>query len=200
MALAGPHVGMPGVGPQAVAVAGVLGAEHGVLQLVHGHGVIRPGVDDLLLKQEAAVDVHHGLGGFHEPAFQQGQALLFGAALQHLVAQHRLVEDAGGLRQGHGGVDQLIGQAGQAAVVPGVAQLMGQGADVGEASLEIGHDQAAVGEMHRRAEGATGLAVPGIEIDPALFKGVVDEVRHLRGELAHLPEQGFPGFLNRVLL
>ena len=84
--------------------------------------------------------------------------------------------------------------------MPAMAQLMGQGADVGEAALEVGHHQAPVRVMHAGTEGAAGLAVPGIEINPPAVKGVADEGSHVRGEFAHFPDQDFPGFLHGILL
>ena len=200
MALAGPHVGMPDLRIQSVAVAGFLGPEHGVFQFIHAHGVILPGVNDLLLEQKTAVDVDHRLGGFHQPVLQQVQAFFGPAALQHLPAEHGLVENARGFRQGHRLIAHHVGKTGHAAVVPAVAQLMGQGAYIGEAALEIGHHQAAVREMDGGAESAAGFAFPGIEINPPAVKGVADEGGHVRGKFAHLPHQNFPGILHGELL
>ena len=88
------------------------------------------------------------------------------------------------------------GKARQAAVVPGVAQLMGQGAHVGEGAGEVGQHAALIQGVQLGAESAAALAVPGIHVDPAVFKGMVDEGRHVGGELAHFGQQLFPGFLD----
>ena len=198
MALAGPHVGVPLLGIQPVAVGGVLGAEHGVLQFIHRHGVIGAGVDDLCFKQVAAENIHNGLGGFGQRGVQQGQLLLGGRGFQHLMSQDSLVEDGGRFRQGHGRVGGQVGQTGHTAVVPGMAQLMGNGAHIREAALEIGHDQAAVGIVHPGAEGATGLSLPGIQVNPPIREGMAHEDGHFRIELAQLLHQLGLGLVDGV--
>ena len=71
----------------------VLSTEHGVFQLIHGHAVVGPGVHHFAFKQEAAVNIHHGLSGFHKAALQQGKTLLILSLRQHQVAKKRLVEN-----------------------------------------------------------------------------------------------------------
>ena len=52
--------------------------------------------------------------------------------------------------------------------------------------------------MNRGAECAAGFAVARIQVNPARIKGVSDEFRHFRGELAQLCHQLFFGFFHGV--
>ena len=198
VAFACPHVRMTHVFRQTVAVGGILGTEHGILQLVHAHHVISTGIHHFIFKEVAAVDVNHRLRCFHQAVFQQGELLLFCSRGKHLMRQHGFVEDGCRLRQRHGRFNHAVRQASQAAIVPGVSQLMGNGADIGETSLEIGHHQTAVFAVHTGAESTACLSFPGIHIDPPLLKGIVHKICHLGRELAHFQQQLGTSFLNGV--
>ena len=53
--------------------------------------------------------------------------------------------------------------------------------------------------MHAGAERAALLALPGIDVDPALLEGAVDELGHDRAEAAHDAHQHGPGLVQRVM-
>ena len=61
---------------EAVAVALILRPEHGFLQFVHIQRVIGLRGDDLLLEQEAGIDIHHRLRLLDEAGIQQRQLFL----------------------------------------------------------------------------------------------------------------------------
>ena len=85
-------------------------------------------------------------------------------------------------------------------IVEGVAQLVGQGDDVAEGTVEIGEDAALSGAGHAAVEGAAHLAIAGIEVNPRLVKGPLHHVVQLAVEAAEDVQQIVLGVLGGVLL
>lgn len=73
MALARPHIRMTVFRIESVAVALLLRPKHRFLQLVHVQRVVGLRGDDLLLKQEAGVDIDHRLRLLGQAGIQQRQ-------------------------------------------------------------------------------------------------------------------------------
>ena len=198
MALARPHVGMAILGIQTVAVTLILRVEHQILELLHAEGMGLAPLDHGGFKQEAAVDIHDHLRAVLQIAFQQGEQFLLGGTLTQRTRQQGFVEDGGRFRQRHGLVAHGQGQPLHAAVVPGMAQLMRQGAYIAQAAGKVGQHAALLAMGHARTERAAALALMREHIDPVVLKGVVDKLAHFGGEFAHFADQQRAGFLHGI--
>ena len=189
VALARPHVRMAEGRIEAVAVALILRPEHGFLQFVHIQRVIGLRGDDLLLEQEAGIDIHHRLRLLDEAGIQQRQFFLRRGVLEKLRDEERLVEGGGGFGQRHRRVVHHQRLVAQHAVVERMPQLVRQRAHVGGAAREVGHHAADVLLVITGAERAAALALARVHVDPALVKRGAHHVAHLRAEAAEQVEQ-----------
>ena len=192
VALVDPHAGVHDLGVQPVAVALPLGIQHHAIQLCGRGDVGLSGLKHSAFKQEAAVDVHDDLGSLHQAVFQQSKARLVICGLAHLVAEQRFVEDGCRLGKGHGRVGHEHRHALQAHVVPAMPQFVRQRAHIAEAAHEVGQHPADLHLMEARAECASLLAFTGIEVDPAVFKRMVDKPAHFGVHLRKDTHQQLP--------
>ena len=200
MALADPHIGVHHLLVQAVAVAELLGLGHDVAQGSGVQELLAATLEDHGLEAVAGVDVADDLGDVLELALDEGELFaVVGGIPDGGGHDHALVEGGGGLRQGHGVLLVQGTMIVDALVVEGVAQLMGQGDDVAEETVEICQDAALAQALHCGAEGTAGLAGAGVEVDPRLVEGPGDHVRQLRVEAAEELHQVVPGLLGGVL-
>ena len=183
---------------QAVAVGFFLSIQHQLLQLGYGEGMILSAFDELVLKKIAAVDIHNGLRSFHQRAFQQGKLFCIGCIGHDSVGKKGFVENGSSFCQRHGRIRQAGGEACHTAVMPGMAQLMGKGADIAERTGKIGQHTADIHMVDAGTECTAALAFPGEYIDPVLIKGIADEFPHFGREFAHFKNKLFPGFFDRI--
>ena len=195
VALVDPHAGVQRIGVQPVAIALPLRIQHHAVELAGGGNMGLSGLKHRAFKQEAAIDVHDDLRGLHQAVFQKRKARLVVGGLAHLTAEERFVEDGSRLGKGHGRVGHQHGHALQAHVVPAVSQLMRQRAHIAEAAHEVGQHPADLHLVEARAERAALLALAGIEVNPAVFKRLVDEPAHFGVHLGKDAHQQLPRLL-----
>ena len=185
---------------QAVAVALLLGVQHDLAQGLGGQELLLTAAEDLALEGVSGIDVADDLGHILELGLDEGQLLfLIGGVCNGGVHDDALVEGGSGLRQGHGVVPVQGPLVTDAPVVECVAQLMGQGDDGAEEAVEIGQDAALAQALRTGTEGAAGLAVSGVEVDPGVVKGLGDHIGHLLIEGGELAHQIFLGLLQGEL-
>ena len=181
MRFQGPHVGVVGVGVQPIAVGLALPVQHQVLQLRRRQFPLLPFLEDVLLEDEAAGDVHHHLASVLQGGFQDGDLLLQVSFTQRRLPHDGLAEDAGRFGQGHGGLPLQHRARGQVEVVIGVPQLVGQRAQAAVDGLVVGeHARLVVAQPH--AEGAIHFAGAGLGVYPALAEGPLGQSPQLGRE------------------
>ena len=143
MAFADPHIGVQDGFVQAVAVGGLLGAEHDVAQGIAVQELLLPALEDLPLEAEPGIDVADDLGGIGQLGFDQRQLLRVICRVANGGSHdHALIEGGGGLGHGHGVVLVQGAVGADVLIVEGVAQLMGQGHHVAHLAVEVGQNPA----------------------------------------------------------
>ena len=164
---------------QTVAVALLLGIGHDSAQCVRIQEPLFPAGKQGILEPEPGINITDDLGLAPELCIQQRQLFLPGSgAVDDGGVDHALVEGRRSFRQRHGIALIQRPVAVDAAVVEGMAQLMGQRTDRCQISAEIGQDPAAAHAANTGAESAVPFAAAGVKIDPGLSESSIHHLRH----------------------
>ena len=169
-----PHVRVPGVEIETVAVGVGLGLQHQLVELGGTERAALAAGEQLRLEEEPGVDVDDHLGRADEGDVEQRQSLHSLQSAQAGLDRERLAEDARRLGQRHRQPALQWRASGERRVVVGVTELVrGRLGGVERARPVEQHQRAVVDERH--AERTARLAVTRAGVDPAFVEGVVDE-------------------------